>query len=537
MRPSGRFLLLVTFLLLFLLLPFSEQRTISALQQQLLVIDSPPSSTKAKNIDEIPPPSFVEPPGASSAFLLYRGYSANLGVDDNIVEILEFTTVHPVSVSEEVDGRTPLLSLAFEGECLKRCISPSCSTVIIESSSSTSSVNRCIFKSKIIRQKNIQFQPSPSSDTYIMIYPWSSHNNRQGRRPQRMLSCSRGTFDRTSVFVLLTAAKYFHSRLLPALKSWLSNVPSVLFFDESLEARRNFSKHVTLNPEMESVRTCPVFLKPPSDRLIRYVRGAWKNLAILRFLQRQFFHPFTEKYVKYTSHITESNWKHPCAEFLQKLMCATAVDENLWFVFADDDTYIIQHNLQLVMDAVFPPRNCFNRSSSLHSTTRCSNHMRQQPLQQQDSDGEGVEEPPPHYLGVIPHWLGGANESFMQGGASMLLNHVAIHKLLTRFNDCYHQCNRYFGGDMRIGCCAKMVGISPNSFLREFFMMNTVDVSIVQDRREEVAPFPVSFHQLREAFEIAQFHRVVVESMERMAAEGILERTPVGWGGIVQAWS
>lgn len=300
-------------------------------------------------------------------------------------------------------------------------------------------------------------------------------------------------------FAVLATSKHVRGRLVPALQTWLCDVDAVFLFEDDAESRAavasllghgggfpskvsfwgrggnvgplqptaapTSTKHNTTLSNLIDGKCLSgkhfVFEAAPDDPTLRSYNGAWKNF--------------------------------PLVEHIHHLMPLKT-----WYLMVDDDSFVIQHNLNLVIHSTF----------------------------------ERVVSPLARAMmfGAIFR-VGGTKELFVQGGAGILLtraavqflrravapasaatlgpsNHSQVHQkphiLREGVPQCYEWCQQW-AGDVRLGCCARMLGIA----MKHDFTFWSEDVAVSVASRRQVSYFPTTLHQMKDGAVVRDTHAAV----------------------------
>ena len=221
------------------------------------------------------------------------------------------------------------------------------------------------------------------------------------------------------LFGVLAGPQFLTTRLSWALSTWLYDVESVAFV------------------ENQHVDECRTVVKPfKADHGVRVtcmgitvqdssINGAWKNLPMVDML-------------------------------------VTLFPNRSWYMIVDDDTYVIQQNLQMLLTR-------YNSPAQMAT---------------------------PIYLGII--FTSGVSPMiyFIQGGAGILFNRMAGERFQGPYQNktCRILCQQW-AGDIRMGCCMKLAGVEPMG-TNELWSLSPM-LAMGRDNRQLLSNFPVSFHQMR----------------------------------------
>ena len=223
------------------------------------------------------------------------------------------------------------------------------------------------------------------------------------------------------VFGVLAGPMHVGTRLQAALQTWLRDEESVIYIEDSIGQVKDVVE--TVGKRLGKPLNCSVVaVTVPQSNLQRSVNGAWKDFVIMR-------------------HIVDH---YPGAD---------------WYSLVDDDSFMIIHNLRLVLAS--------------HFTTS-----------------------KPFYLGALmlaPEMK--ETVTFIQGGAGILINRAAAQKVVPLLDLCEPSCMQW-AGDVRLGCCFAKTSVTP--FWELGFWSQTIFKSLGRDDRRSLCPFPVSFHNMRE---------------------------------------
>ena len=241
------------------------------------------------------------------------------------------------------------------------------------------------------------------------------------------------------VYGLLAGPQFIATRLKVAAQTWLRNEHFVVYIEDGHVARAADAMAAVRNTARASFRFDVVGLSAPSDDRVRSVNGAWKNLAIMQHL---------------ASHYPDAPW----------------------YVIADDDSFIITHNLHAML------------RQYTYATI-------------------------PYYLGaVFSSGMSPPNDVlFIQGGAGIVLNRAAAKAILPLLNEsrpsnCFAACQQW-AGDIRLGCCFAQLNIAPVG--EQGFSSQTIFESLVRDNRPGVSTFPISFHNMRRVEWVTDLQSVI----------------------------
>jgi hypothetical protein len=301
-------------------------------------------------------------------------------------------------------------------------------------------------------------------------------------------------FRRKLGFAVITSVVHLHTRLLPALQSWLCHVDAVMLMEDdalsraavrdltaaelgggdSAVSRSNETptsfwgssaasaiSRSSLHPKC-LIGKHFVFESPPEDGKVRSYNGAWKNFPLI-------------------THV------------YQKLPLKS------WYMMVDDDSFVILHNLNVLIHSVF----------------------------------ERVVSPQNRAMmfGAIFR-VGGTKELFVQGGAGILMTRAAV-QLLRRavlqplisphssgngtdrghgadatkregIPQCFDWCQQW-AGDVRLGCCARMLGVA----MKHDFTFWSEDAATSIATRRQYAYFPTTMHQMKEPAVTRDMHAAV----------------------------
>lgn len=321
---------------------------------------------------------------------------------------------------------------------------------------------------------------------------------------------------RRLAFAVITSVVHLHTRLIPALQTWLCDVDALMLLEDDAASRAAvgilmgatgggdasaasssvtpsfWNKGTTAAIPTSNITIdakCMVgkyfaFEPPPDDIKARSYNGAWKNFPLVHHVYRQF--PLKS-----------------------------------WYLMVDDDSFIVQHNLNVLITSVF----------------------------------ERVVSPQTRGMmfGAIFR-VGGTKELFVQGGAGILITRAAV-QLLSRavaprdlappqqntgtdspearagintsriqrrdgLPQCHEWCQQW-AGDVRLGCCARMLGIA----MKHDFTFWSEDGPTSIASRRRISYFPTSMHQMKVPAIVKDMHAAVTwgESLNR-CCDGIVCR-------------
>lgn len=259
------------------------------------------------------------------------------------------------------------------------------------------------------------------------------------------------------LFCVLAGRPHIETRLVAALKTWLADHDSIAFIEDGPSSREAFNTHILKNEGISAStksRVSAVYLPEPADRKLRAFNGAWKNFEIV---------------------------KHVAA---MRALDLTADDHHSTYdfiVIVDDDTFVLQRNLNIYLTATIPPPRPRRRGS--------------------DRQAIAI------HAGAVMTYV---QMTFVQGGAGIVLTPSAIDLLMTAMPQCEAECQQ-FAGDVRLGCCAHRVGL-PMISNWGFWSMNPMKTVLVDRRQRVTNSYPVTFHQLRNTSWVTDLHRDVTES-------------------------
>ncbi|CUG87073.1 membrane-associated protein, putative [Bodo saltans] len=180
-----------------------------------------------------------------------------------------------------------------------------------------------------------------------------------------------------------------------------------------------------------------------------------------------------------------------------------------YYMMIDDDAYIIQHNLRILLNS-FYIRHSHPWRTSL-------------------------------YTGVLSVWYQPIDTSratmtpFIQGGAGILMTNKAVSRVFPLVNRCRFACDYLPHGDVRLGCCMKkVVGISP-TYETTFWHMHIYRAQ-GRDGRPYRSMFPVSFHRMKNESMMNALDQCVSDDIARLQADGFPLAAPVRWTSIEECY-
>lgn len=255
------------------------------------------------------------------------------------------------------------------------------------------------------------------------------------------------------VFGVMSAAKHLETRLRGVLETWLKGTVVRVYFEDDQTTRAAVANFRRTYRDFDTPMLSYAFLEEPKNHTVHGTGGAWKNFPVLMDLLESF-------------------------------------PKMLWYATVDDDTFMIPHNLAIVLNKV-------------DRETRLAKH--------------------PVYLGV--HFLSCADCAtrilFAQGGAGFLINRFAADFIGPKLKQC-NETILDWAGDIRVGRCFKNHGV--NIYHQPHFWSQNVFKCLGRDNRKRSAPFPVSFHGMTNRSWVLDTHESVMKSLADNDGKG-----PVTW--------
>ena len=240
------------------------------------------------------------------------------------------------------------------------------------------------------------------------------------------------------LYAILAGPQFIDTRLTVAAQTWLRNEHFVVYIEDVHVGPVADAMAAVRNAGRTSFHYEVFGLLAPSDERVLGVNGAWKHLAIMQHL-------------------------------------ASHYPDTPWYVIADDDSFIITHNLNIMMQ-----------------------HYR--------------DDSRPLYLGaVVGVGVPPGNVLFIQGGAGIVVNRAAAKAILPLLSEshpsnCFAACQQWTG-DMRLGCCFAQLKIPPLG--EQGFSPQTVFESVRNDYHPKTSAFPISFHSMRSAEWVTDLQSVI----------------------------
>ncbi len=260
-----------------------------------------------------------------------------------------------------------------------------------------------------------------------------------GRTAQFLKS---NTFSRDIAFGLITAPTYLRTRAEAALSTWLCNSSVVMLLEEGPQARADARMLLASLPPVCQVEKMVEFMEPTEPNA---KHGSWKNFPLAVNLLRLF-------------------------------------PNRSWYGFVDDDTFVLQHNLNIELTSFYDPAV---------------------PV------AVGMTCPQPvchifHFLPAIKKgkvvMKGGYRERLpgvpitLQGGAGFYLSRPALAAVAQHYTGCFARCVMDYG-DNRLSCCLRSLHVPMLS--SENMWSTTAWWALHDHRRQLVSSFPTSFHMFR----------------------------------------
>jgi hypothetical protein len=180
-----------------------------------------------------------------------------------------------------------------------------------------------------------------------------------------------------------------------------------------------------------------------------------------------------------------------------------------YYMMIDDDAYIIQHNLRILLNSFYIQHSHPWKTSI--------------------------------YTGVLSVWYQPIDASratmtpFIQGGAGILMTNKAMSRVFPLVNRCRFACDYLPHGDVRLGCCMKkVVGVSP-TYETTFWHMHIYRAQ-GRDGRPYRSMFPVSFHRMKNESMMMEIDRCVADDIARLNASGYPLAAPVRWSSLEECY-
>lgn len=236
--------------------------------------------------------------------------------------------------------------------------------------------------------------------------------------------------DRRTLFGVLAGWKYRSERLIPALSTWLCKSSAVVLLEDGLDSKEFVATTRSALPSACQGNKSFLFLPEPSNASVRSFNGAWKNLPLVRHMALHF---------------------------------GGAYD---WFAIVDDDSFVIQPNLNFLLEHVVEAK--FN----------------------------------PHVDAVaVGAIFTDGSTGFIQGGAGIFLSRAALHNMMEVYRTCAELCMQW-AGDIRMGCCYPRAGVRMHSMPT----FSSMDVFHQLKHAGDGHVFFSTFHQIRESSYILAAH-------------------------------
>jgi len=220
------------------------------------------------------------------------------------------------------------------------------------------------------------------------------------------------------LFMVLTEHQYVIPRLIPALETWLATEQFVLLFEAT--------KNETVMAETMRLIGPHLSRQPQSVRAVEFMRKEAPKARIVGAKQRGVL-PVTDSSI--TIGPTEKRPTEGIGGAWKNLPALTLVFPKYsrfsWYVFVDDDSYIIQHNLRVLLSSFYGPRHAVPHRS-----------------------------PSASYMGQVSTWrVGETLTVFAQGGAGIFLSNALMRAIQEHVTECRWNCGYLTHGDVRLGCC------------------------------------------------------------------------------------
>jgi hypothetical protein len=367
-------------------------------------------------------------------------------------------------------------------------------------------------------------------------------------------SCQGSAFsqhkDVTSIlYAVLSEHQYVRPRMIPALRTWLRDEHVVILLVHSEKPGLHEESERLLAPLLAHRAT------PGTVRIVAYLRrDSLRDLKRPQHMKAADFEKIRQLSIKHdvadrtSLSVTAKNFRFPRVEsqkardqvesklkallerrsMIQRRQVdrgefRLADDSGAWkdlpgihFVFSrfrnysfymiiDDDAYIIQHNLRILLNTFYIRR----------------------------ADPWIL----PIYAGVLSVWyqpLGNSRASmtpFIQGGGGVLISHNAMTRLHPLITQCRFACDYLPHGDVRLGCCMKrVVGIEP-TYETTFWHMH-IYRSQGRDGRPWRSMFPVAFHRMKNESMLLPLDACVSDELARLKRAQLSPAAPVRWGSI-----
>jgi hypothetical protein len=352
----------------------------------------------------------------------------------------------------------------------------------------------------LLHDGEVSVRPDASGDVYVPL---------EGRKPQSPPSAAAAQPGRAAVtsledpirdaaFAVLAADKYIQERLVPALQTWMRHQRVLILMEETgvplvnvLLRQTNVSTSMVVpyleyrNPFHGKGTVSFAFLKEPTHKIIRSVNGAWKNLAGITAMVA---------------------WSKSMKRPLPK-----------WWLMVDDDTFVFPNTMQFYFDHI---------RDRVDGVWRSAIALRKFDVTTDRDPTESI----PLYFGAVfvsnyerevinnmtlpPGKFVHKRTLFIQGGAGIVMNRVALETMAAHTDTCTAICTDW-AGDIRLGCCSIIAGIGPPLFHPGF---HSEGVSKhVTELKSELAgfPFPVTFHVNRDAESFLGLWRVAQQEAKR----------------------
>lgn len=435
--------------------------------------------------------------------------------------------------------------LDFLERCSRACLNKSaaeCSGYVVQDDAV------CFLK----RMLPLSKMPCSSCDSYLRRESFSKTSSDEYPRRSTPL-----VFRKRVGFGVLAAAKYATDRLVPALNTWLCDVDALMLFEDDPESHAavdavlrgltRWGRATGVASEIASSSMLSFWGRTTSDEILKaksQSAPSGGSSGALNHASRAPDEPMrcsppnrfalqsvrsecqSRKYVSFASipnnaHVRSFNgaWKN----FPLLVLMSRVFPLKDWVVMVDDDTFVVQENLNLlihsVYDILFPP---LIRAVMVGAIFRVGGGSRND-LFVQGGAGILMSRAAMNLLAAAADSVAHQNES-----TSLLATNrtgTPVEKLSRRerpMPNCYEYCQQW-AGDIRMGCCARLVGIVMKHDFT--FWSEDVVVSLTSARRAELAMFPTTFHQMKQKELVCATHEAVASSYAAAAAQG----QPVRW--------
>ena len=333
-------------------------------------------------------------------------------------------------------------------KCLEACRdSAGCGAAVMTSTPISGEAGRnattCTLKRgpKVLSRVVAPSDPSTTSFLYV---------------PRSVQFVASSNFSRAIAFGMISAPKFLDSRARAALSTWLCNHSVVVLLEDLRGAVSSFHRMIdTLPHECRAEKIAKVMRTPDLSK-----NGAWKDLPLTYYLVELF--PMRE-----------------------------------WYMIVDDDTYVLPNNLNIELTTFYDPSVAIVIAMVCPQPQCAMREIR--PVQKRRQNKIVTE-----YRSIIVSSPWNASLLAPQGGAGFVMSYAAIVQVSKNIPRCSATC-KMNGGDIRIGCCLRMLSIplvsSENLWSRTPFLAIGKD-----DNRPELSSFPVSFHMMRRAQWVKQLH-------------------------------